>query len=294
MAHFRVVRFIATLLAALAIHAQSRKVELPPLAATGVVMLYSQGTLMLVLDREGPEHQPPGTTLTFIVDNTTRIQNRDQLANAAAIQPEMQALVSYADTRRGLLAREVRLMGKIQAPPEETVPKRVPSATKGSERAASNNGSSSSRGPSGKRGPSDERVYDLPVRALLNEVRLQTTNRPGAPAIGQVHSGVPFYIAFYSQVDASAGPVTLTYQCWKPDFTTGGLKRMPECDAEETVPAGSRVAKFRAFPATYRLEKGVNKDQSVIAAEMAPVIYISKDNELRKFQRKLVDLTILP
>ncbi len=291
MPHSLASRFSVVLLAALAIHAQPRKAELPPLTATGVVMLYAQGRLMLVLDRYGPEHQPPGTTLTFVVDNNTRIQNQDRPANAAAIQPELQALVSYSDTRGGLLASEVRLMGKVPTPPEETVPKRAPS---GGER--SNRDPSGKRAPSGgKSSPSNDRaVSNLPAKAVLTEVRLQSTNRPGAPAIGQVRSGVPFYIAFYSQVDASAGPVTLTYQCWKPDFTTGGLKRMPECDAEETIPAGSRVAKFWAFPATYRLDKGFNKDQSVIAAEMAPVIYISKDNELRKFQRKLVDLTILP
>jgi hypothetical protein len=290
MAQLPVVRVIATLLSALVVYAQARKVELPPLTASGVVMLYAQGTLMLVLDRVGPEQQPVGTTLTFLVDNTTRIQDRDRPANAAAIQPEIQAQVSYSDTPRGLLAREIRLMGKARTPAEETVPKRIPPATKGSDPAASKN-----RGPSGKRGPSKQpTVYNLPARAVLNEVRLQSTNRPGAPAIGQVHSGVPFYIAFYSRVDASSGPVTLTYQCLKPDFSTGGLKPMPECNAEETIPAGSQGAKFRAFQLTYRLEKGLNKDQSVIAAEMAPVIYISKDNELRKFQRKLVELTILP
>lgn len=253
----------------------------------GVVALFAAGRLMLVLDRDAGPGLPVNTTLTFIVNPQTKVFERERAATSQSIQTDQEATVSYLDTRSGLVAREVRLLGKHDYGKPGAEPSRPASPESPATRPPRTPPASVRGGARGR-----EQTIDPDQLAKLTEVRLQSSDRQGAPAIDRVKPGVDFFIAFYVQVNATSA-FRLSYRCQRPDFSTGGMKIMSRCSYEETIPAGFRGVKFHAVPMRYEREGNSGAGNDVIAGEVAPIVSTGRGTVI-PWQRKLAPVSIQP
>ena len=236
----------------------------------GDVASVSAGRMIFVLSEDGYPGQHRGTQLTFALTAATKVMINDNAATASALQPRQHGTVRYVDTRGTLTARLIDLTGAAPAVLHQ-------------DAVQANTGK--------------------PV-AAVREVRLQSTAAEGGPSLpqmkskdgqfmqSQARSGAGFFIAFYVQVDTTQ-PVRLTYQCSDIDMQGGAVKPIDTCSFEETVPAGFHGIRFHAFPLKYSLARGASYEENVITAEMAPVEGTA-DHEIRRFQRKLLPLRIVP